>query len=1000
MDCNDARLLIDERVQGVLAQTDAARLDEHLGACAACAQDLKQLTKTRELLVQAREDAPPAGELARIWAQVAGTPLLNAGREAHARPTPYQTPFSQQERETIPESEDAMSHAATAPVVLRPGSQRARSRWRLVAVSALVAAALLLVSFQVGQMGFKQREGLVAKNQRTVGGEMGAPPAQGFFSGKLQEKNDKVVPSDILAQAEARDHLETSNSDRPASESAFENPNALMRLSDEWKDDEAGGGGGPGSSLDDLIGAGGMKSQGTGGGVSGRDGAGKRLNAPPAKEPSAPKAPALKNKKDANEPLQDEMPDKLPQRSGEGKQDVKSSTKSGTAEIDRPKIIKTGELTVEVKSYVEAGRKADELVVKFQGFVADSRTLDRPGGTRCGTIVIRIAPEKFEELYAELKKIGTVLNERAGGQDITAAYVDAEARIKNLQVAEERLQDLIKSKTFLDKIESLLAVERELSRVRGEIEGYQGQMRVWKDQIGLSTIRVTIQEPERAVPSGSLSVEVGSLADAKKTLDAALSNVGGQLLSGQTSKREDGTLMGTYGLRVKFGRFSELVGGIKGLGRTQDERVVNQPFGAAAPEGAADVPCELALVLFERSVQLPNMQIGLEVKQLGDAMKQLSTALAAAQGSVISNQTRRNPDGSAASDIQIRVRAGSFQGLLDALPMLGRVLHRVVQGEAGLVQGGAAEVPCTVALSLHERPQVVPTGQMELQVEKFTEGRDKLSALIKDQDIQVLASSSARRADGTWTATFKLGIKAGQMDLAISQLEGLGRVKTRQGQGLGLGDLAKADPGLIGEVLVFLEEMPKQVPKGRLLIEVDKFEESREKLSALIKEKELQILDRNLSKRDGMSLGSFKLGVKAGQMDVTVDEIEKLGRVKTREGEGLGLNDIAKLDASVMGEITVQLQERPALAPQEEGSFRLMLRDTFGGFLSSMGYIIRGLGTIVPWLALFGLLILAVLRWQRKKEAAEAAAVPAETPAPPAPAPKTPVSGASETPTP
>jgi len=80
------------------------------------------------------------------------------------------------------------------------------------------------------------------------------------------------------------------------------------------------------------------------------------------------------------------------------------------------------------------------------------------------------------------------------------------------------LQDLIKSKNFMDKMESLLQVERELTRVRGEIEGYQGQMRVWGNQISLSTIRLTLQEPIRAVPSGSLSVEVASLAEANRDL--------------------------------------------------------------------------------------------------------------------------------------------------------------------------------------------------------------------------------------------------------------------------------------------------------------------------------------------------------------------------------------------------------------------------------------------------------------------------------------------------
>ena len=671
---------------------------------------------------------------------------------------------------------------------------------------------------------------------------------------------------------------------------------------------------------------------------------------------------------------------------------AKEGEVGATEKLDRPKIIKTGDLTVEVKNYVEASRAADALVVRFQGFVADSRTLDLPGGTKSGTLVIRIAPEKFEELFAELKKIGTVSQERAGGQDITAAFTDMEARIKNLQISEARLQELIKSKNFMDKMESLLQVEREMTRVRGEIEGYQGQIRVWGNQISLSTIRVTLQEPTRAVPSGSLSVEVASLAEAKKTLDASLSNAGAQLLSGQTNKREDGTLLGSYTLRAKFLRFGELVGAIKSLGRTQDEQIRNQPFGGAIPEGAEHVPCDLALQLFERSVQLPTGNLNLEVQGLGEAVERLNLALTAAQGTIISNQTQRQPDGSTHANLTLRVRAGNFQGLLDALPALGRVTHRAVNGEAGRIQGGAADVPCQVSLYLCERPKEVPTGRVAIEVQQFAAARDRLTQLIKEKDLQVLSSSSNRRPDGMWVGNFRLGIKADKMDEALAELEKLGRVKTRTGQGLGLGTLAKVDASVIGEVELVLEERAKQVPKGEFGVELEKFAEGREKLFALIKERELQVLYKNVSTTAGLTTGIFKLGVKADKIDEVVGEIEKLGRVKTRLGEGLGLGDAATLDASVIGELTVKLEERPGMTTQEEGAFRQMLRETFGGFLSSMGYIIRGLGMVLPWLAIFGVLIVLVLRAQRKKEAATGSVAARASGTPPAPS--TPALGA------
>ncbi|MFH0940199.1 MAG: DUF4349 domain-containing protein [Planctomycetota bacterium] len=820
MECHEARLLIDERVHGA----PAAGLDEHLQLCANCREDLRQLAKLRELLNVAKNDAPPKGALAAIWQAIRQT--ISSTNHIQRRRAP-------------------MTTIATTSRRFDDSVDTRWKRWRTTIAISLSAAALLMLSFLVGQL----------QQKPSIRSARVTEASSGFL--------DKAQRSEPLITELA------------PSDSAVGSPDSCLTPSVKDMDESKSRGGISSRSKESRS----------------RASAHDRLltsTPPPASKPAAPAmlADSAELKKTAfgshearqlaekSQPTDAVVPPELPydQRRGESNAVRKiaadnkdAGDKQGAADdkSTQSKIIKTGELTIEVKNYVEAGRAVDALVIKYQGFVADSRAYDLPGATKRSEIVIRMAPEKFEELFAELKKIGVVLQERAGGQDITAAYTDTEARIKNMRIAEERLQELIKSKTFMDKIQSLLEVERELSRVRGEIERMQGQMRVWQNQLSLSTIRLTLQEPSRAVPAGSLSVEVPGLVEAKKTLDAAITNVGGQLLSGQTSKRGDGTLMGNYTLRVKFGRFVELVGAIKTLGRAQDEHIQNQPFGTSIPDGAQDVPCNLALVLFERSIQLPNGSLNLEVVSLSEAMSKLDVALAAAQASIISNQTQRQDDGSSQTQINLCVRAGNFTTLVNALPVLGRITHRVVNGEAGKILGGAADVPATLSLHLVEQRKQVPSGNMTVEVNSFAEARDKLSLLIKEHSLQVFGSDSQQRGDGTWTGKFRLGIKAEKMDTVVSLLEKYGHVKTRQIQGLGLGDLSKVDPNVIGEVVLVFAE-------------------------------------------------------------------------------------------------------KPSLAPQEEGSFRLMLRDTFGGFLSSMGFVIRGFGMLLPWVILAGLVVWLISRFSRR----------------------------------
>lgn len=88
------------------------------------------------------------------------------------------------------------------------------------------------------------------------------------------EASDIVIPPDILAQAELGNHFETINPDRPDTQSAFGNPEVHMFHSVRGYDEPEGGGGMGGTGLDDLIGVGGIVSQGSGGGWGGGNGTG------------------------------------------------------------------------------------------------------------------------------------------------------------------------------------------------------------------------------------------------------------------------------------------------------------------------------------------------------------------------------------------------------------------------------------------------------------------------------------------------------------------------------------------------------------------------------------------------------------------------------------------------------------------------------------------------------------------------------------------------------
>ena len=92
---------------------------------------------------------------------------------------------------------------------------------------------------------------------------------------------------------------------------------------------------------------------------------------------------------------------------------------------------------------------------------------------------------------ADLEQLGELLRSTRDSKDVTEAYTDLEARLKNKQSSEQRLLSHLEK---TGELKDTLEVERELSRVRGEVEQLQGQLNLLKNKTDLATIILTLQE--------------------------------------------------------------------------------------------------------------------------------------------------------------------------------------------------------------------------------------------------------------------------------------------------------------------------------------------------------------------------------------------------------------------------------------------------------------------------------------------------------------------------
>jgi hypothetical protein len=495
---------------------------------------------------------------------------------------------------------------------------------------------------------------------------------------------------------------------------------------------------------------------------------------------------------------------------------AENTVPAALAQAVRPantKLIKTGEIASEVDDYASAVQQATAVLARFECFLADASTREGDGGALVGELVVRVAPEQFEPLFAALRAIGRVESEQVNTADVTAQFVDYEARIAALKLTESRLMELVKSKSFVDRMDDLLKVEQEMNRVRTEIEQLEGKLRVLSDRIALSTITLRLREPARIVPAAKLAIEVPVLATAADALNALLAELDGRLLSGQVTKREHGALAGEYRLNVMLDRFGPALAALTNLGRVDQREVTDWRKESADQPWAARVPCTITLTLFERAGTLPSGSLELQVGHLSEAMPRVREQLAAANASIAGNQTSKREDGSSVAKLAVRVPAGAFAGLAEQLGGIGRVIAQQLEGDAGEIRGGAADTPCTLSLTLAEPVRQIPSGGMIIEIANFPNARDRLSDLVAKHDIQVLASNSSQRTDGTWVGEFQLGISARAIDETVEAIAKLGKVSSREIRGIGLGALSRIDPQALGVIRVVLAEKAALTPE-------------------------------------------------------------------------------------------------------------------------------------------------------------------------------------------
>lgn len=164
--------------------------------------------------------------------------------------------------------------------------------------------------------------------------------------------------------------------------------------------------------------------------------------------------------------------------------------------VTEAKIVRQGNVSIRVENANDAVEKIRGAAEWFKGSVFSADVADSSGnGIRSGVVVIKVPSESFMAAMEGVKKVGTiVVGESMSNQDVTSEFVDTEARLKNKQSEEEAFLKILDKASKMDDI---IAVTQELSRVREEIEVMQGQLRYMSTQTDMAMITVMLSEDQK-----------------------------------------------------------------------------------------------------------------------------------------------------------------------------------------------------------------------------------------------------------------------------------------------------------------------------------------------------------------------------------------------------------------------------------------------------------------------------------------------------------------------
>ena len=383
------------------------------------------------------------------------------------------------------------------------------------------------------------------------------------------------------------------------------------------------------------------------------------------------------------------------------------------------KLIRNATLQLEIVSFDDAVQKIAAFANEEHGYVATTNSDKQANGKLRGQIVVKVLPENLDRFLQKLRGLGELKNQTLGTEDVTKAYLDTDARLKNAHVMEQRLIDMLKTRT--GKVSDLLQVEKELGRVREDIEKMQGELKYWDSQVQFATVTIWLAEKNMEEPAAFLLKERAQLSlyapDVEKIYNdiKALASPKVQITNAQLNRDDSGRVSATLSMLIVPEESDAVIARVKALGRVENFQMQTQRIaqgGGGLSENARTkrdkVELNITISREEQEQALQQTSLRIRTSSVDQKAKDLRTLAEKQGGRVRSSTFSRDPDGREFANISLRVPMKNYASLMQSLNSLGKVENVSVQRQDRMgAQIDETSAPADISIQVYSQGNIV-----------------------------------------------------------------------------------------------------------------------------------------------------------------------------------------------------------------------------------------------------------------------------------------------------